>query len=292
MYLFLERGKWREKRGRETSMWKRNIDWLPLIMLGAGTEPSSNPGTCPDQELNRQPFALWNNTQSAEPHWSGLDFCLWYHQFFPPPGLLYFLSSLLSHLLSFSAPELVSFLYFQSFWWRYSLTFIVSIFELVELLFWVFLNWVFFRTAILNTLSYKSKASPSLSLFPGEFSFCFWIPLWPWLFTVLDGVCLCLSICREAIFFPRPWHFTRAGGLVEVFHSPGGGAETQAFIFSYLHSWGFWHLCGVALLGCEKCPVSPEEGTWWPRSWRHHPRGLEGVASELPGLCISGAVFL
>ena len=31
-----------------------------------------NPGMCPDQELNQQPFGPWDNTQPTEPHESGL----------------------------------------------------------------------------------------------------------------------------------------------------------------------------------------------------------------------------
>lgn len=92
----------------------------------------------------------------------------------------------------------------------------------------------------------------SFSLFSGEFSFCFWSPSLPWISTVLDGVFLCLGVGRKKIFFLSVCLFTRAGGLVEVFHFPGGGAQAQVFIFSYRLSWGFWHLCRVALL---------EEGT-------------------------------
>ena len=40
--------------------------------------PTHNPGMCPDWELDRQPFALQDDTQPTEPHWSGpvlyLDF--------------------------------------------------------------------------------------------------------------------------------------------------------------------------------------------------------------------------
>ena len=42
-YLFLERGEGREK-GRETSIWERDMDWLPLTRPLLGTWPISQ--TC------------------------------------------------------------------------------------------------------------------------------------------------------------------------------------------------------------------------------------------------------
>ena len=70
-YLFIFReGKGGRKRGRETSMWERNIDWLSLTCAPTG-DRTYNPGLCPDRELNRQPFALWGDAQQTEPHWSG-----------------------------------------------------------------------------------------------------------------------------------------------------------------------------------------------------------------------------
>ena len=55
--MFLETGEGNEKE-RE-----RNIDWLPLW--------THNPGTCPDQESNWQPFPLPDNARPTEPLWSG-----------------------------------------------------------------------------------------------------------------------------------------------------------------------------------------------------------------------------
>ena len=57
--LLLERGKGGRKTGRETSMCKRNIGGVPL--------------TRTPTKSNRQPFALWYDTQLAEPRWSELE---------------------------------------------------------------------------------------------------------------------------------------------------------------------------------------------------------------------------
>ena len=65
VYL-LFRERWREKeRERE-----RNIDWLPSVRTST-RDQTRNPGTCPDQELNEQPFALQNDAQPTEPHQLG-----------------------------------------------------------------------------------------------------------------------------------------------------------------------------------------------------------------------------
>ena len=73
-YLFLERmeGKEREK----TSICERNTDWLPLPHPKPGTtqDLSCNPGMNPDQESNQRPFALQDDTQTNEPHWSGQEY--------------------------------------------------------------------------------------------------------------------------------------------------------------------------------------------------------------------------
>ena len=69
--LFLDRGKWRE-RGKATSVWEKNIDWL-LLVWGLTGDQSCNPGTWPGLERNWQPFALWDDPQSTEPHQSGLS---------------------------------------------------------------------------------------------------------------------------------------------------------------------------------------------------------------------------
>ena len=68
-YLFLERGEGKE-RGREGSMRKRYMDWLPLTRPPTG-DLACNLGMCPDWELNWQPFGLQAGTQSTEPHQPG-----------------------------------------------------------------------------------------------------------------------------------------------------------------------------------------------------------------------------
>ena len=61
-YLFLERGEGREKEE------DRNINvWLPLERPPTG-DLACNPGICPDQKPNRQPFGSQASAQSTEPH--------------------------------------------------------------------------------------------------------------------------------------------------------------------------------------------------------------------------------
>ena len=52
---------------RETSIQKRNIDWLSLIPAPTW-EPTCNPGTCLAWKLNQQPFSLQDDTQATAPH--------------------------------------------------------------------------------------------------------------------------------------------------------------------------------------------------------------------------------
>ena len=68
MYLLLERGEGREKE-RERNISVQNTNLLPLSHLHPET---CNPGSCPDQESNQGPFALWDDAQPTKPHWSGL----------------------------------------------------------------------------------------------------------------------------------------------------------------------------------------------------------------------------
>ena len=62
---FRKRGRWREvERERETSILKRNIDWLVLICapIGDGTH---NLSMCPDQESNQWPSSLWDGAPTT-----------------------------------------------------------------------------------------------------------------------------------------------------------------------------------------------------------------------------------
>ena len=69
-WLFLERWGREGERGRETSMWGRNIDQFPLTGAPTG-DLTCNPGLCPDRESQQWPFTLWGNAPPIEPHGSG-----------------------------------------------------------------------------------------------------------------------------------------------------------------------------------------------------------------------------
>ena len=72
MSLFLERGKGGRKRGRETSMCKRNIEWLPLAHT-PNRDPAHNSDVCYEWELNQRPFTPgMTDDQPAESRWPGL----------------------------------------------------------------------------------------------------------------------------------------------------------------------------------------------------------------------------
>ena len=68
VYLFLERGRWRKKRGRKS------------LSVASQTPPPSglahNPGTCPDQGSKRRPFVLRDNARPTELHQSGLIYSM------------------------------------------------------------------------------------------------------------------------------------------------------------------------------------------------------------------------
>ena len=64
IYFFLERGKGRRKRGRETSC-------VVASCMPPTGDLACNPGMCTDWELNRRPFGLQVCAQSTEPHQPG-----------------------------------------------------------------------------------------------------------------------------------------------------------------------------------------------------------------------------
>ena len=65
-YSHLERGEGREKeRGRNIDV--REIHWLVVSLMPLAGDLVNNPGMCPDQESNQQPFSSQASTQSTEP---------------------------------------------------------------------------------------------------------------------------------------------------------------------------------------------------------------------------------
>ena len=68
IYLFIFRGRGKERRKRETqtSMWERNTDWLLLVCSLTG-DWTHNQGICSDWESNQWPFSLRDDTQPTEP---------------------------------------------------------------------------------------------------------------------------------------------------------------------------------------------------------------------------------
>ena len=60
----------KEGRERETSTWKRNIDWLPSIWGRTGDQ-TCNLALCPDWELNPEAFSDGMMLQPSEPHQPG-----------------------------------------------------------------------------------------------------------------------------------------------------------------------------------------------------------------------------
>ena len=70
-FIFRERGEGREKE------WKKNMDVREKHQLVASPEPptgdlASNPGLCPEGELNRQHFSSQASAQPTGPHQPGL----------------------------------------------------------------------------------------------------------------------------------------------------------------------------------------------------------------------------
>ena len=78
--------------------WALTADQPPWWgIVHAQTRTNCNPGTCPDQESNPQPFSYQTTLQATEPHWPGQGRfffkCLFYYFF---RTQVYLLPSLLS----------------------------------------------------------------------------------------------------------------------------------------------------------------------------------------------------
>ena len=72
IHLFLERGEGREierERNIHVCESKRKINWL--FLLCSPMWMAHTPGTHPDQELNKRPFALQDDAQPTGPCWAG-----------------------------------------------------------------------------------------------------------------------------------------------------------------------------------------------------------------------------
>ena len=67
LFIYRERGRETEK---ETLMCEINTDWLTLRHAQTG-DWAHHSGMGPDPELNLQHFALWDDAQPSELHWSG-----------------------------------------------------------------------------------------------------------------------------------------------------------------------------------------------------------------------------
>ena len=78
IYSFLERGEGREKEEeKNTDVREKHL------LIASRTSPARDlgrhAGTCPDQELNRQSFSLWDNAQPTEPQQSGQEPQFWHN---------------------------------------------------------------------------------------------------------------------------------------------------------------------------------------------------------------------
>ena len=56
-------------------MWVRNINLVPLV-CALTRDRTHKLGLCPDWESNHRPFALPDEAQPTEPHWSGPRYIL------------------------------------------------------------------------------------------------------------------------------------------------------------------------------------------------------------------------
>ena len=97
-------------------MWERNIDRLPLAHAPTGDWPC-NPGMCPEQELNQQPFALQNDAQLSPTSqdmqgyfvlrkWSCLSFIvLFLFTYFPSTHIFFVVVVVFYWLCYYSCPD-------------------------------------------------------------------------------------------------------------------------------------------------------------------------------------------
>ena len=78
LFLFRERGRGREREDEKHQCERETLIGCFSYMPQLRTKPAQL-GICPDWESSHQPFALWDNAQPTEPHWSELDliFSLW-----------------------------------------------------------------------------------------------------------------------------------------------------------------------------------------------------------------------
>ena len=74
IYLFLDWGREGEREGKKHQC-------VVASCAPPTRDLAHNPGTCPDWELNQQPFGLQSSVQSTEPHQLGLSSHLLYFHF-------------------------------------------------------------------------------------------------------------------------------------------------------------------------------------------------------------------
>ena len=64
MFMYLR------ERERETSMWERNIVWLPPVPTPTG-DRTCNLGLCTDLKLNPQHVGVWDDAPTNWATWPG-----------------------------------------------------------------------------------------------------------------------------------------------------------------------------------------------------------------------------
>ena len=74
LFIFRYRGKEREREGEKLRHVRGTS--ISCFLHASQWGQAHNPGMCPDQESNQQPFALWDDAQPTQPHQSGLNYYL------------------------------------------------------------------------------------------------------------------------------------------------------------------------------------------------------------------------